>query len=32
MISFLLNETSYHGIGAIAAIAERAKARGFKRV
>lgn len=28
---FVLNETSYHGKGAIAAIADEAKARGFKK-
>ncbi len=28
---FILNETSYHGTGAIAAIADEAKARGFKK-
>ena len=28
---FILNETSYHGAGAIAAIADEAKARGFKK-
>lgn len=30
MNRFILNETSYHGSGAIAAIAEEAKARGVK--
>ena len=28
---FILNETSYHGAGAIAAIADEAKGRGFKK-
>ena len=28
---FILNETSYHGSGAIAAIATEAKARGYKK-
>ena len=28
---FILNETSYHGLGAIAAIADEAKARGYKK-
>ena len=28
---FILNETSYHGSGAINAIADEAKARGFKK-
>lgn len=28
---FILNETSYHGAGAIAAIADEAKNRGFKK-
>lgn len=28
---FILNETSYHGSGAIAAIADEAKSRGFKK-
>ncbi|MBQ3030483.1 MAG: iron-containing alcohol dehydrogenase, partial [Agathobacter sp.] len=28
---FILNETSYHGSGAIAAIADEAKARGYKK-
>ena len=28
---FVLNETSYHGKGAIAAIADEIKARGFKK-
>lgn len=28
---FILNETSYHGAGAIAAIADEAKARGFQK-
>ena len=28
---FILNETSYHGAGAIKAIATEAKARGFKK-
>ncbi|MBR2403940.1 MAG: iron-containing alcohol dehydrogenase, partial [Lachnospiraceae bacterium] len=28
---FVLNETSYHGAGAIAAIADEAKGRGFKK-
>ncbi len=28
---FILNETSYHGSGAIASIADEAKARGFKK-
>ena len=28
---FILNETSYHGSGAIAAIAGEAKARGYKK-
>ncbi|MBR2972738.1 MAG: iron-containing alcohol dehydrogenase, partial [Clostridia bacterium] len=28
---FILNETSYHGAGAIEAIATEAKARGFKK-
>lgn len=28
---FVLNETSYHGAGAISAIADEAKARGFKK-
>jgi len=31
MNRFVLNETSYHGAGAIAAIAEEAKKRGFKK-
>ncbi|MCM1335357.1 MAG: lactaldehyde reductase [Bacteroides sp.] len=31
MNRFILNETSYHGAGAIAAIADEAKARGFKK-
>lgn len=29
--SFILNETSYHGSGAIASIADEAKARGLKK-
>ena len=28
---FILNETSYHGAGAIASIADEAKGRGFKK-
>ena len=32
MNRFVLNETSYHGSGAIAAIADEVKARGFKKV
>ena len=32
MNRFVLNETSYHGKGAIAAIADEVKARGFKKV
>ena len=28
---FILNETSYHGAGAINAIADEAKARGYKK-
>jgi len=32
MNRFVLNETSYHGKGAIAAIAEEVNARGFKKV
>ena len=28
---FILNETSYHGSGAILAIADEAKARGYKK-
>lgn len=28
---FILNETSYHGAGAIASIADEAKARGYKK-
>ncbi len=31
MNRFILNETSYHGAGAISAIADEAKARGFKK-
>lgn len=31
MNRFILNETSYHGAGAIAAIADEAKGRGFKK-
>ena len=31
MNRFVLNETSYHGAGAIAAIATEAKNRGFKK-
>lgn len=31
MNRFILNETSYHGSGAIAAIADEAKARGFQK-
>ncbi len=30
MNKFMLNETSYHGAGAIAAIPEEIKSRGFK--
>lgn len=29
---FVLNETSYHGKGAIESIADEAKGRGFKRL
>ncbi|MBQ8879933.1 MAG: lactaldehyde reductase [Clostridia bacterium] len=32
MNRFVLNETSYHGKGAIAAVADEVKARGFKKV
>jgi len=32
MNKFMLNETSYHGAGAIAAIPDEIKARGFKKV
>lgn len=32
MNKFMLNETSYHGAGAIAAIPEEIKSRGFKKV
>ena len=32
MNRFVLNETSYHGAGAISAIADEVKARGFKKV
>ena len=32
MNRFVLNETSYHGAGAIAAIADEVNARGFKKV
>ena len=32
MNRFILNETSYHGSSAIAAIADEAKARGSKKV
>ena len=32
MNRFVLNETSYHGAGAIAAIADEVKARNFKKV
>ncbi len=32
MNKFMLNETSYHGAGAIAAVPEEIKARGFKKV
>ena len=32
MNRFVLNETSYHGAGAITAIPEEIKARGFKKV
>ena len=32
MNRFVLNETSYHGKGAIAAIADEVNARGFKHV
>lgn len=32
MNRFVLNETSYHGAGAISAIADEIKARGFKKV
>lgn len=32
MNRFVLNETSYHGVGAIAAIADEVNARGFKKV
>ena len=32
MNRFVLNETSYHGAGAINAIPEEVKARGFKKV
>lgn len=32
MNRFVLNETSYHGAGAIKAIPEEIKARGFKKV
>ena len=32
MNRFVLNETSYHGKGAIAAIADEVKARGFKKI
>ncbi len=31
MNRFILNETSYHGKGAVAAIADEAKSRGFKK-
>ena len=31
MNRFVLNETSYHGAGAISAIADEIKARGFKK-
>ena len=31
MNKFMLNETSYHGAGAIAAITDEIKARGFKK-
>ena len=31
MNRFVLNETSYHGAGAVAAIADEAKRRGFKK-
>ena len=31
MNRFILNETSYHGAGAIAAIADEAKGGGFKK-
>ena len=30
-VKFVLNETSYHGKGAISAIADEIKARGFKK-
>ena len=32
MYKFMLNETSYHGAGAIKAVPEEIKARGFKKV
>lgn len=32
MNKFMLNETSYHGAGAIKAIPEEIKSRGFKKV
>ena len=31
MNRFILNETSYHGKGAVAAVADEAKNRGFKK-
>lgn len=31
MYKFMLNETSYHGAGAIKAVPEEIKARGFKK-
>lgn len=31
MNRFMLNETSYHGKGAISAVVDEIKARGFKR-
>ena len=31
MNRFVLNETSYHGVGCISAIVDEAKARGFKK-